>query len=302
MHSLRARRLVAALALCAASGCEPAAGDDPVDASTSPADASAPAIDAARPPPFVGPTGATEGCGREPEARGVIDRTLTVRGLERRYRLVVPETYDASQPHALVFAFHGLGDRGENFQAALRFEELAGGEAIVVYPHGVHPTLGANGWDLDPEGADVELFDTVRAALEDELCVDRAREHVLGFSYGAFMTSALGCHRGDVIRAIAPMAGGPPRGGTCAGQVAVWIVHGEADTVVDYDLLGVRTRDYWRRRDGCADTGPRDENGCTRFEGCDEAYPVVFCTHPGAHTVPSWAPGEIWEFFQGLEG
>ncbi|UJR85697.1 alpha/beta hydrolase family esterase [Sandaracinus amylolyticus] len=295
------RRGMAILAIgVTAWGCDGAAITE-TDAATDPPDAGAMPIDAARPPPFVHPTGMTAGCGTPTSEQGVVDRTLTVRGVERRYRLVLPDNYDPSVPHALVFAFHGLGDSAENFQSALRFEQLAGGEAILVYPHGVHPTLGANGWDLSVEGADVELFDTIRAQLEGELCVDRARELALGFSYGAFMTSSLGCHRGDVIRAIGPMSGGPPRGGRCAGQVAAFIVHGAADDLVDYDLLGIRTREYWRGRDGCDETGPMDANGCVSFEGCDDGYPVVFCTHPGAHTVPSWAPDAIWSFFESLD-
>ncbi len=257
-------------------------------------DAAAP-VDAQRPAPFVGPTGMTAGCGTVPTARGVLDRTLTVRGAARRYRAVVPETYDETVPHALVFAFHGLGDSAENFQAALRFETVTAGEAIVVYPHGVFSTLGANGWDLDPEGPDFELFDTLLGALSDEFCVDRARVQVLGFSYGGFMTNALGCHRGEVVRAVAPMAATPPMG-ACVGQVAAWLVHGEADAVVAYPV-GTRARDRWRIENGCGNDGATDANGCTAYDGCDPGYPVVFCSHPGGHTVPSFAPRAIWEFF-----
>jgi polyhydroxybutyrate depolymerase len=299
MNSRRSLALAAVSLLGLACEAPAAPVCDLPDAEVDVVDAFVAPVDAARPPPFVGPSGETAGCGTAFEGHGLIDRTLTVRGVERRYRLAIPESYDEGTTHALVFAFHGLGDRAENFQAALRFEQLAGGEAIVVYPHGVYPALGSNGWDLDPAGADFELVDTLLASLSDELCVDRARVHALGFSYGAFMTNALGCHRGEVLRAIAPMAGSPPSG-ACSGQVAAWLVHGEADTVVSYSPLGTRARDLWRRRNGCADTGPVDGNGCTAYQGCDEGYPVTFCSHPGGHTVPAYAPAAIWSFFLAL--
>lgn len=283
------------VALAIATGCAETASVP--DSGTS-SDASV-ERDASRPPPFVGPSGPTAGCGREVEATGEIDRTITIRGEARRYRTMIPEGYDRAVPHALVLAFHGLGDTAENFQRALRFEQLAEGDAIVVYPHGTYPALGANGWDLEVEGADFELVDALLAQVSEELCIERGRVFATGFSYGAFMTNAVGCHRGDQVRAIGAMAGGPASG-ACAGQTAAWLVHGEADAVVSYDALGVRARDQWRRRNGCADVGETDANGCVTYDRCDVGYPVVFCTHAGGHVVPAYAPAAIWSFFAAL--
>ncbi|WP_437766750.1 hypothetical protein WME77_06785 [Sorangium sp. So ce764] len=35
--------------------------------------------------------------------------------------------------------------------------------------------------------------------------------------------------------------------------------------------------------------------------GCKEGQPVVYCTHPGGHSVPSGAGGRAWRFFQSLK-
>ena len=44
------------------------------------------------------------------------------------------------------------------------------------------------------------------------------------------MTNAVGCLRGDVIRAIAVVAGsGPNNASQCKGPVAAWITHGMDD-------------------------------------------------------------------------
>ncbi len=260
-------------------------------------DATAPAPDAGRPPPFVGPSGPSAGCGAAGPT-GTLDRTATIAGVERRYRVVVPEGGDS--PRAIVFAFHGLGDNLENFARGLALESVAS-DAIVVYPHGVHMTLGANGWDLGADGVDVALFDHVLAELEGELCVDRGRVFATGFSYGAFFAHSLGCHRGDVVLAIAAVAGGQTSRTGCRGQVAAWMIHGEADTTVAYSGFGLRARDFWVADNGCDPESPASEDGCTDYRGCDEGYPVVFCSHSGAHSFPPSARAALWRFFDELD-
>ena len=42
-------------------------------------------------------------------------------------------------------------------------------------------------------------------------------------------------------------------------------------------------------------------NGCVEYQGCDEGTPLVYCTHPGGHSVPSGAGGRAWRFFQSLK-
>lgn len=254
--------------------------------------------DAARPPPFVGPTGSTEGCGMAAEP-GTTVRDITVDGTDRTYRLAVPDGYDPDVPHALVFVWHGLGGNASNFQRVMRIESVSAGAAIAVYPQGL-PRLGdADGWDLTDDGEDVALFDAVYAELSAELCVDRARVFSTGFSHGGFMSNLLGCVRGDVIRAIAPISGATS-GRSCQGQAAAWLVHGTADIVV-LPRLGERARNRWLTRNGCStETRPVPPDGCSEYLGCDEGYPVVWCEHDGAHTVPSWVPGAAWSFFDSL--
>jgi len=255
--------------------------------------------DAPRPPPFVGPTGSTEGCGRAAEA-GTTVRSIDVRGTERSFRLAVPEGYDPDAPHALVFVWHGLGGSASNFQRLMRMETTAGGAAIAVYPQGLPRVGDADGWDLDDDGEDVALFDAVYAEIASELCIDRARVFSTGFSHGGFMSNLLGCVRGDVVRAIAPIAGASA-GRRCTGQVAAWLVHGTADLVV-VPNLGKAARGRWLVRNGCSrEATPTTPEGCSEYLGCDEGYPVVWCEHSGPHTVPAWVPAAAWGFFDGLD-
>jgi poly(3-hydroxybutyrate) depolymerase len=96
------------------------------------------------------------------------------------------------------------------------------------------------------------------------------------------------------------MAGSGPRrfgGGSCVGQVAAWITHGNEDTVVTFES-GLASRDHWLSTNGCSEqTQAVAPEGCLAYQGCDEGYPVHFCEFTGGHTVPSFASEAIWTFF-----
>ena len=48
------------------------------------------------------------------------------------------------------------------------------------------------------------------------------------------MTNFLGCQRGNLLRAIAPVASGGPRDNNgCQGSVAVQITHGTNDSIIE---------------------------------------------------------------------
>jgi poly(3-hydroxybutyrate) depolymerase len=133
------------------------------------------------------------------------------------------------------------------------------------------------------------------------LCVDEARIFATGHSSGGFFTNTLGCQRGDVLRAIAPVAGGGPFGGAnCTGEVAVWLAHGENDPTVAF-ATGVASRDAWLRRDGCsATTEIASPAECVDYTGCNEGLPVRWCVHQDGHNWPDFAPQGMWDFFRSL--
>ena len=89
--------------------------------------------------------------------------------------------------------------------------------------------------------------------------------------------------------------GGGPFFGTCTGEVAVWLTHGEADDVVVLQT-GVDSRDHWLGENGCGDTtAPYEPAPCEAYDGCTD--PVVWCMHPGGHEWPDFAAAAIWDFF-----
>jgi len=245
--------------------------------------------------------GESPGCGGDPSA---IPVTLEIDGTEREFIVSLPEGYDPDHPYALIFAWHALGTNGAIARAYYRVEEASDGEAIVVYPEGLIAFAGQTGWNLEANGYDIAFFDALYEQLTDNLCVDLDRVFSTGHSFGGFMSNSVGCYRGDVIRAIAPVAGGGPEG-ACQGSVAAWIAHGTVDATVPYSA-GEGSRNHWLQSNACGEgTTPTEPSPCVAYESCAEGHPVIWCSHDEAvsngHGWPSWAGSAIWSFFDSLE-
>jgi poly(3-hydroxybutyrate) depolymerase len=237
----------------------------------------------------------SSGCGRLALiASG--EQTLDVDGVERTYVLDVPAGYDGNAPLPLVFAFHGATTSGALFRSAFYGNLLSTMQdaAIVVHPD----ALGdPSAWNND---ADIPFFDALLAELGASACVDEARVFATGHSSGGFFTNALGCQRGDVLRAIAPVSAGGPftfGGNGCSGEVAVWLAHAENDETVPFDT-GVDSRDRWLASNGCSEaTEPVDPSPCVEYGGCGAGLPVRWCVYQDGHDWPDFGPEGIWGFF-----
>lgn len=250
----------------------------------------------------------SEGCGVTQEA-GAQDRTLVIEGVDRHYKVVVPPEYDPANPYPVVFAWHGRGGDGAGARLYFKIEEASDGAAIVVYPDGLPQAdmEDQTGWDLTEQGVDVAFFDAMLADVSATLCVDAGRVFSAGHSFGGFMSNTLGCFRGGVVRAIAPVAGGGPvgLGVVCTGQVAAWLAHGTGDQIVPF-MFGEASRDRWAGANSCDKemAEPVTPAPCVAYAGCDEGYPVHWCQHDDpvfmGHTWPAWAGPGIWRFFAAL--
>ena len=255
------------------------------------------------------------GCGLVDAPIGVLNsQTITVGSQARTYVLSVPRSNDPSTPLALVFGWHAHGSSGNQARQSFVIEPAAAGSAIFVYPDGLG-SAGDTDWDYTATGIDVALFDALVSYLMGSYCIDHNRIFSTGMSAGAYFTNALGCYRGDVLRAIAPVAGGPPSSATCAGHVGAWVAHASNDDLVDFTTGGIATRDFWVARNGCSTTltpvavSPSD---CVEYQGCLPDLPVVWCVYSEGHTWPSMANcydggvcfdagPAVWAFFAGFK-
>jgi poly(3-hydroxybutyrate) depolymerase len=226
-------------------------------------------------------------------------RTIISNGIERVYYLNLPENYNSYTSYPLIFAFHGLtGDYTQWSEGYYDFQDVLGEEAILVYPNALLNIKDETEWDYD---TDPLFFDDLYAELEENLCFDKTKVFAVGHSNGAGMTHTLGRKRGNVLRAIGPVAGILTDYEDIIGQVAVMQIHGSNDTIMPVESSRP-TRDYWIAINGC-NKGEKEEGTdptCEAYSGCDLYFPVEYCVHSGGHDWPDFASDAIWNFFKSL--
>jgi len=235
------------------------------------------------------------GCGASPDG---LATTLTVGDKARSFVLALPDDYDPDQLYPIVFAWHGLGGSGALAASYFGLDDAVGSDAVVAYPSAlILPDYdGKTGWNLDPNGYDFVFFDALYAHLTDNLCIDEGRVFSTGHSFGGYMSNGMGCYRGDVFNAIAPVAGGPAFwSGSCSGSVAARVIHGSNDDVVAFSD-GQSALNRWANSSGCSETTAATESTfCVAFDDCSRD--VHWCEHSGEHEWPWFAASAVWDFF-----
>lgn len=137
---------------------------------------------------------------------------------DRRYIINVPrgaQPYDKNQkenqqeeaknqkPLPLIFAFHGYREQATQMA---RYTDLAGKNAIVVYPQGVD-----NAWEGAPyarvkAGEDVRFVRDVMDAVSSTYQVDANRIYATGMSNGGGFVGKLACEMPDEFAAFAAVS------------------------------------------------------------------------------------------------
>lgn len=236
------------------------------------------------------------GCDRAASGSGSYEqRTLEVQGQTRHYALRVPATYLSSRAYPLVFRFHGHG--GDALSGGLEIERASHDDALVVSPEGLHKS-----WNETSESADLEMFDALLAELGASYCLDLDQVYAYGFSAGASFSEVLACRRTEVVRGIAAVAGFERTTNTgCSGRVAAWLAHDRNDEAAPF-VRGVSARDRLLMQNGCSQETVPATDGCVRYTGCADGYPVVWCETEGLghHIRGDYAPEAVWKFFSTL--
>jgi len=239
----------------------------------------------------------SDGCGESTPSDG--SRTVTVSGApggNSSYELDVPSGgFDNTDPYPLLVAYHGTGGSGGGltgfcgqYYGDFRGEGV-GQDAILVCPD-------AEGTGIDwDESWDMDFFDAMMADLEAILCIDLDKIYVTGHSAGAGFAHRLGCAKGDVVRAIAPVAGFQS-GSECSspvGDVAAIVIHGEDDTEVS-QASAEALRDYWMGRNSCTagnafNVSPADCDTHKGYSDCDSDNPVEWCLEADYGHLDYWS-------------
>lgn len=222
---------------------------------------------------------------------GLSEHTITVGGVERRYRVHLPASLQAA-PRAIVLVLHGGGGIGPDVtrlgaHPLSVFRTVADREGVVVvYPAGLPARDGRPGW-VDCRGDerlfsgadDIGFLSALIERLRTELAVPPPHVFMAGSSNGAMMSFALAIARPDLLGAVAAAGGnlaGQPRPGPCAAgpqtPVPMMMVHGTHDEQMPYGggcvanlggacnrgrVIGAEaTRDRWLQANGLASAVP----------------------------------------------
>jgi len=164
--------------------------------------------------------------------RGFLRRSFVDAGVDRRYVVYVPDSYDPAEPAPAILFLHGRGEEGTDGWAQVA---VGLGPAIMLAPDRWPFITVFPQKPKDPQGW-VEYADLALGALEQtrrEWAVDPARVHLTGVSLGGFGAWLLGAHRRDLFAAIAPVCGGGDPGDAAAlVGLPIRAFHGQADAVV----------------------------------------------------------------------
>ncbi|MBE2183965.1 MAG: alpha/beta fold hydrolase [Anaerolineae bacterium] len=284
-------------------------------------------------------TGETTPPARRISAPGYYTVRANSGGVSRSFLLSVPISYFNGEGAApVVFALHGAGGDGANYETYAGWGDLSESQRIVmVYPDGVDGQ-----WNDGRPGAlydDAAYIRGIVDALDEILRVDLDRVYATGYSMGGMMALRLACLLPDYFAGAASIASTMPQyivsdcDGT-APKPVIFLV-GTDDFVIPW--MGVRnayldamgSASYWSEHNDCQFIGPQDAlpdedvGDGTRvirqnFSNCEDGASVAFYgIFGGGHTVPgSEFPGafaagavshdihaaaEIWAFFESVQ-
>lgn len=211
-----------------------------------------------------------------------INGSFVHNGINRTYRLYIPESYNPGNQAPLVMNLHGYGSSNIEQEFYGDFRPIADTAGfLLVHPNGTPDNFNTNHWNtfgtstVDDVGFLSALIDTLAANYN----VDLERVYSTGMSNGGFMSFHLACFLSERIAAIASVTGTmtPSNFNNCDPQrpVPVMQIHGTLDGTVPYNgnffFVPVQSLlDFWVTHNNCdpepiitevPDIDPTD--GCT---------------------------------------
>lgn len=234
-------------------------------------------------------------------------KTMTSDSRERSYYLKLPQGYNDSTTYPLIIAFHGTGGDSSRYteNEYYNLHGVVGEQAILVYPNALSAEGNEPQWNYT---SDLEFFDDLVATLKQTIHFDQRQLFVVGHSSGAGFAQQIACQRGNIVRAVAAVAGAFMDDNNCRGEVAMILIQGLTDTMVPPSTV-IPGRNYWVSYNGCDDNSTVEvwPSPCLEYTACDTDFPVRYCEHEeedpkrhGGHAWPSFAGQAIWSFFKEL--
>lgn len=229
---------------------------------------------------------------------------LQVAGNDRDYIVATPTSYDASKKYPLIVALHGDGETAADFASFSKLTLATTDQAIVAFTDHVIDLFTAYG-----DNPDQQLVAATIDDVKSKKSIDASKVWGFGYSKGAFMLNELGCRKPGLFAAYASHAGGAPQERDpqgmvqCPGaQAAPWLITMGGD---DDPPGGQFEADYWAGLAGCSgsqDTTPATPAYCVKYNGCNPAAPLVYCSIANQAHYPLYDNAAIdsWNWFKTL--
>jgi polyhydroxybutyrate depolymerase len=139
---------------------------------------------------------------------------IRVGGLDREYRIVIPDSTRGRKDLPLLLALHGALDTTDEMAADTGLDQLAATHGfLLVYLQGRN-----NNWppNIPPENPDhitpdLAFFDAICDAMVAQYAADRSRIYVVGVSQGGGMCNLLVATRSERIAAAVCNCGWMPK-------------------------------------------------------------------------------------------
>jgi len=174
-------------------------------------------------------------------------------GVERKYLVDLPESYDGTKPWPIILGLHALSVSNAFIPGGIGFDKIE-----TIHPFiGVAPSGRLDGptpyWFAAPtaDNYDVTFIGDLLDQLEADLCVDSSQVFSTGMSNGAQMSSLLACRLSDRITAIAAISGVEFLEPCDGKPVPVLAFHGTIDPILPYAGGGLNATkiadiQYWK--------------------------------------------------------
>ncbi len=251
-------------------------------------------------------------------AQQVINATLQHDGKTRRYRLYIPQSYDANKPAPLILNYHGFTNNINTQYNQSDFRQLAeDNQFIFATPQGLGFLAG---WAINNNFGgsedDLGFSNALIDKIENEYNINAKRIYATGFSNGGFFSYRLACELSPRIAAVASVAGSMTRRwidrNQCQPQhpTAVLQITGTNDGTISINGNGSNepiqdVMEYWSNNNN-GDSTPEViqlGGGSTRsiWDNGDNGVTAEFIKVQGKGH--SWNGGnvstseEIWKFF-----
>jgi polyhydroxybutyrate depolymerase len=248
-------------------------------------------------------TTSTTTCPSAKLSAGDQTKTISVKGVSRKYILHVPSGYTGTSAVPLLVDYHPIGGSASGQSSGTQYKGPADKSgAISVYPDGIAGTSG-QAWNVQGccnTADDTDFVRAMVAEIKTLACVNPKRIYAAGFSMGGGMTHYSACHLSDIFAAGAPAAFDLTQqnepGCKPTHPMTMVMFRGTADPVVAYagghsalvtgmaiDFLGAKaTFAKWAEKNQCTGSpSAEDSKGCSTYSTCAGGVQVTLCTKQG---------------------